>query len=259
MSRVKPVFWSEIMYKLGLVSISFRKHSCEEILSAMQKAGLSYIEWGSDVHAPKDDIAALEEIVNLQKKYSIECCSYGTYFRLGVTSIDELEGYINAAKILGTDILRLWCGDKDSEEYTVDEKEKLFDECKKAAKIAEKHNVKLCMECHNWTYTNTRKSAMELISEVASPAFRMYWQPNQFRTQEENIEYAKALSRYTEHIHVFNWKREEHFPLELGIDVWKKYLAEFEGERALLLEFMPDNEIESLKIEAEALRKIASN
>lgn len=246
-----------MLYKLGLVSISFRELSPKEIIKSVKAAGLTCIEWGSDVHAPKDNIAVLNEIVELQGQYGIECCSYGTYFRLGVTPIEELEDYINAAKILGTDILRLWCGDKDSQEYTKAEKEKLFDECKKAAKIAEKHGVKLCMECHNWTYTNTLQAALELISEVDSQSFRMYWQPNQFRSLEENLCYAEHIGEYTEHIHVFNWSGKEKYPLKDAIEIWQNYLDKFAGDRVLLLEFMPDNRIESLKAEAEALCEIA--
>ena len=40
------------MYHAGLVSISFRENSPEEIVKACVAAGLRYIEWGSDVHAP---------------------------------------------------------------------------------------------------------------------------------------------------------------------------------------------------------------
>jgi len=54
-------------YNLGLVSITFRDKTPEEILSAMKDTGLSFIEWGSDVHAPKDDIERLEGIAALQK------------------------------------------------------------------------------------------------------------------------------------------------------------------------------------------------
>ena len=46
-------------YTYGLVSVSFRKNSPEEILSAMKDSDLSVIEWGSDVHAPSDDIQNL--------------------------------------------------------------------------------------------------------------------------------------------------------------------------------------------------------
>ena len=241
-------------YKFGLVSVSFRKHTSEEILSAMKSAGLSCIEWGSDVHCPPEKA---KEIAGLQAQYGIECCSYGTYFRLGVTPMDELPGYIAAAKALGTDILRLWCGNKDSGEYTETEKAVLFANCKAAAEIAEKSGVTLCMECHLGTYTNTKESALELMQAVDSKHFRMYWQPNQYVSEEENLAYAKLLAPYSEHLHVFNWKMDEKFPLGGAKKIWKAYLSCFEKNKTLLLEFMPDGKLETLAVEAAALKEIA--
>ena len=113
-------------FNLGLCSISFRKNTPQEILTEMKNAGLIYIEWGSDVHAPQKDIEKLTNIANLQKEYNIKCSSYGTYFRIGVTPTEELQEYINAAKILGTNVLRLWCGNKNSQDYSAEEKTALF-------------------------------------------------------------------------------------------------------------------------------------
>lgn len=240
-------------YDLGLVSVTFRDKTPREILVAMKEAGLKVIEWGSDVHCPPENA---EEIAKLQKEFGIKCCSYGTYFRLGVTPLKELENYVAAAKILGTDILRLWCGDKNSEDYSAEEKESLFEQCCAAAKVAERENVTLCMECHNWTYTNTQKGAKELIEFVNSENFQMYWQPNQFKTFEENLEYAKAISSCTKHIHVFKWQGQRKFSLKEGVAEWKQFLGCFEGNRTLLLEFMPDDKIETLKSESDALREI---
>ena len=247
------------MYKLGLVSISFRKHSPEEIILAAKKAGLECIEWGSDVHAPCNDTEKLNSIAALQKEHGIYCSSYGTYFRLGVSEIEELPQYITAAKTLGTDILRLWCGDKAYAEYTEKEKELLFAECRKAAEIAETENVTLCMECHNHTFTDEIEAALELMKAVDSPYFRMYWQPNQFKTVQQNMNYAENISEYARHVHVFNWSGDERYPLEESIEIWQKYLDNFKGERALLLEFMPDDDIETLSREAQALRRITEN
>lgn len=95
------------MYRLGLVSISFRNIDVEAIIKYAKDAGLSCIEWGSDVHAPNDDVKKLDKIVELQNRYGIKCCSYGTYFRLGKNDITQLQSYIDAAKALETDILRL--------------------------------------------------------------------------------------------------------------------------------------------------------
>lgn len=244
-------------YELGLVSISFRKNSPQEILAAMKQAGLTCIEWGSDIHAPKDDEARLQELAALQKQYGIRCCAYGTYFRLGQTPMEELPGYIAAAKILGTDILRLWCGTKNSEEYTPEEEEELYTLCRRAAKMAEEAGVAFCLECHMNTYTNRKEAALGLMLWVNSEAFRMYWQPHQYRTTEENVAYARLLAPYTEHLHVFNWKEKEKFPLAEGKAFWKQYLACFPKDKHLLLEFMPDGKLETLKTEAAALREIA--
>ena len=245
------------MYSLGVVSISFRPYSPREILAAMQRAGLTCIEWGSDVHAPCDDEAALTAIAQLQAEYGITCCSYGTYFKLGVTPIEELERYILAAKRLGTDVLRLWCGSKGSADHTAQETEELFALCRQAAAIAATHGVTLCMECHGYTYTDTKESALALMQAVDSPHFRMYWQPCQ--TPAENEAYAALLAPYTEHLHVFNWVGMERFPLAQGLDHWRRYLQVLGGSHTLLLEFMPDDDLATLDREAAALKELVGD
>ena len=240
----------------GLVSVSFRSLSFEEIIRIAKEAGLKGIEWGSDVHAPYTDTKRLDAIREAGEKAGIACCSYGTYFRLGVTPMEELGGYIAAAKRLGTDILRLWCGDKSTALYTEEEKAALFAACQEAAQIAGKENVILCMECHPNTFTEELCGALELMETVASPNFRMYWQPNQHRTEEEKNEYARMIAPYAMHLHVYNWCKTDAFPLREGIAKWKRYLENFAGDRMLLLEFMPHHLPEELNAEADALREI---
>lgn len=240
-------------YKLGLVSVSFRSHSTEDIVREMNKAGLTYIEWGSDVHAPVDKT---ENVAALQKKYGIECCSYGTYFRLGTGTLQELSEYIRGAKNLGTSVIRVWCGNRSDSQYTPREKQELFDSCRKAAAMAMEERVTLCLECHNDTYTQTLKGALEVINAVNMQSLRMYWQPNQYTAKDVNLRYAEGIAPYTEHIHVFNWHGDDKLPLQDATDQWREYLACFPGSRHLLLEFMPDGNIESLCTEAAALRNI---
>lgn len=246
------------MYKAGLCSVSFRKNSPDEILSACKNAGLSYIEWGSDIHAPESDESKLIEIAELQAKYNIKCSSYGSYFRIGQNSIDELQKYIRSAKILGTKIIRIWCGTKGSSEYSNEETEILINECISTAKIAEENDVILCLECHVWTYTDSLQSALYVMKKVNKSSFRMYWQPNQFSKEENNLEYAEGISQYITNIHVFNWEGSVKKPLGQGLDVWKKYLEKTGDDKTLLLEFMPDDSITSLKEEAASLLKLIS-
>ena len=246
------------MIHTGLVSVSFRDLSPEEIAQEMVKCGLKYVEWGSDVHAPCADTARLEQIVSLQKQYGITCCSYGTYFRLGFTPNTELPAYICAAKRLGTKTLRLWAGKKSPDMYTPEERDGFFDVCRQAAKLAEDAGVVLCMECHRNSYTQTKDGALELMLAVNSPAFRMYWQPNQTLTFQENMEYIQALRPYIDNLHVFHMKDQIRYPLSTGEEEWKTYLGQFAGDRMALLEFMPDGQVESLPVEAQTLRRIAA-
>lgn len=243
-------------FSLGLCSVSFRQNTPLEIIAGAKNAGLNCIEWGSDIHAPCNNIEALKNITVLQKKYDIFCSSYGTYFYIMRDKTEDIINYINAAKILGTNILRLWCGEKGSSQFTESEKLQLFAECKKLAEIAQNEGVILCMECHAGTFTDTAESSIELIENVNSPNFKMYWQPYIKLSDSENEETAKILSPYTENIHVFYWVDKKPQNLSKGIDVWKKYLANFSGKRSLLLEFMPDGKIESLKTETQTLKSI---
>ena len=247
-------------YELGLVSISFRKCSPEEIVRAVKNAGLTCIEWGSDVHAPVGNIERLREIAALQAEYGVTCSSYGTYFRLGVTPLADLPAYIAAAKILGTNVLRLWGGTKQGADMTPEELAAFTDTCKQAAAMAEEAGVILCLECHMLSVTETPDYAVALMEDVSSPAFRMYWQPFQWLDSEGSLAVAKAYAPYAEHIHVFNWHPPKmapaKSPLAEAVEDWRAYLSVLPAPRALLLEFMPDDRIETLPAEAEALRTI---
>ena len=243
-------------YRLGLVSVSFRRHSPEEIVKAARAAGLTCIEWGSDIHAPCRDTARLFEIVRLQKEYGMICSSYGTYFRLGVTPLAELSDYISAAKILGTNILRVWGGTKKGADMTPEELASFTDTCQKAAAMAEEAGVILCMECHMLSVTETTDYGVALLEAVNSPHFRMYWQPFQWLDTAGSLDVAKTYAPFVQHIHVFNWRGPKKLSLSEAVEDWRAYLSVLPPPRALLLEFMPDDRMETLLAEAEALRQI---
>lgn len=244
-------------YKLGLASVSFRQSSPEQILSAAKAACLSCIEWGADVHAPFDDPEKIADVAKLQAGYGIECSSYGSYFRIGESDNGDLPKLASAAKVLGTNIVRIWAGSKGSEQFDETDAEKFIKECRAVAQFGEENGIIFCLECHIRTFTDTKEAAYRLITSVNSPCFRMYWQPNQYKNEQENLEYARLIAPYTEHIHVFNWSGNDKSPLRTSIPQWKKYLSLFGGGKTLLLEFMPDGEISSLKAEAKSLRILA--
>ena len=212
---------------------------------------------GSDVHAPYNEPEKLRYIAKAQAEAGIVCPSYGTYFKLGVDDVELLHGYAEAARILGTDILRLWCGNKNYTDLTPEEREFMIGECKKAAKIAEEEGVVLCMECHQKSFTNVLEGALDLMRSVNSPAFRMYWQPSTTAPVEDNIRYALGIKDYVDTIHVFYYKDGKKAHLSEGIEDWGKYLEIFDRDKKLLLEFMPDGSPDSLAGEAAALNGLA--
>ncbi len=246
-----------MLYK-GLVSVSFRPYAPEEILAAMVGARLDAIEWGSDVHAPCHDRERLLHISALQKEMGIRCSSYGTYFRVGKDAPADILPYIEAAKLLGCDILRIWCGTKGSADCTEADFLAICRDSRAIAAYAEAAGVKICFEFHVGTYTDTAKSAIRLMEAVHSPHLRMYWQPSQFRSDEENLRETRMIAPYVEMIHVFNWSGAGKFPLSEAIPLWRDYLSAFDGKRQIgcLLEFMPDGRPETLPRETEALNQI---
>ncbi len=244
------------MFRLGVCSVSFRALSPEEVIKTVREAGLEAIEWGSDVHAPCNAPEKLYEIKKAQDAAGLACSSYGTYFKVGENSPEELSAYIDAAEILGTKMLRIWCGKKNYEDMTEEERESVRSDCRACAAIAEKRGAVISIECHPNSYTNSIEGALNLMESVNSPALRMYWQQNINGGDELNLDYASKIAKWTTNIHVFYYENGKKLRLEAGVEKWKKYLSCFDGERTLLLEFMPDNNPDALAGEAAALRSI---
>ena len=59
-------------FHTGLVSISFRRYSVDEIIAACREAGLEWIEWGSDVHVPAGNLTVADEVAAQMKEAGLE-------------------------------------------------------------------------------------------------------------------------------------------------------------------------------------------
>lgn len=245
------------MHPIGLASIAFRQLSAEEILSAAKSAGLQYIEWGSDVHAPKDDPATLDRVAQLTREAGLQISSYGTYFRINRNTPEELLGYIHAAKRLGTNILRIWCSGEPNK-LSPEELEARYEKCRVLAQIAWEHGVLLCAECHSDTLTDNAQSSLALLQAVNSPALRMYWQPNKHMDPEQNLAFAAQVAPFTVHVHMFNIRDSVQLPLADAVEDWKKYAQALGTNHIYLLEHLPNDDVALLPSEAAAIRQILS-
>ena len=243
-------------FQTGLVSISFRRYSVDEILTACRAANLSLIEWGSDVHVPAGDAAAADLVAKKTADAGMKCITYGSYFRIAHTPLAEFDAYLDSACRLGAKNIRLWCGTIGSAQTTPELRERIVTEGRAAAEMAAKCGLNITLECHSGTLTDDCSSAMRYIREVDHPAMRLYWQPSQFHSEAYNIETANAYAPYTEGLHVFHWDASHRYPLADGTAIWEKYLPPFRAQTrpiALLLEFMHDDRLETLAETAKTL------
>lgn len=241
----------------GLVSISFRKYSPAQILSACKTAGLSFIEWGSDVHVPAGNAQTADEVAKMTADAGLQTITYGSYFRIAHTPLAELDAYLDSACRLGAKNIRMWCGTTPSAQATPEIRERIVSDGRAAAERAAAHGLNITLECHSGTLTDECDSAMRYLAEVNHPAMRMYWQPCQFHSEQYNLATAQAYAPYTECLHVFQWDASHRYPLAEGADIWAKYLDIFrkeEREIGLLLEFMHDDRLETLAETAKTLR-----
>lgn len=248
----------------GLVSVSFRALSCEEIITLAVQNGLKAIEWGADVHVLPGETARAREVGKLTAEAGLTVAAYGSYYKLGQLpareqQAAELQKLLKNAALLGTDTIRIWAGSKGSADVTESERQALVSEAAFLAEIAAGAGVRLCFECHPHTLTDERDAALFLLQSVNRDNVRIYWQPNQYKTASANRQYLRAILPWLTNLHVFHWRGEEKLPLALAADQWRDYLtiAASDGQRHYcLLEFMPDGKKESLPQEAKALESI---
>lgn len=243
----------------GLVSISFRRYSVDDILDACQKAGLAWIEWGSDVHVPAGNAAIADEVAAKTQAAGLRTIAYGSYFRLGGNKPAEFAPYVDSAKRLGAKVIRVWGGVKGSANMTAEERERLVADAREIADMAQAAGLIVTLECHSDTVTDHIDSGMEFYQAVNHPALRAYWQPSQFYDEAYNLDAAARYAPMTECLHVFQWSRTARHPLPEGRDVWAKYLGIFRPEAmtrdiGLLLEFMHDDRLETLQETAKELK-----
>ena len=237
-------------FQTGLVSVTFRQKSISKILSMCRENNLDAIEIGSDVHAPRDDIANCEAIRAAAEKEGVRVISYGTYYKLGEQPDPEktFKEYVRAAKALGAPNLRVWAGTKGSGSVSETERATLTREASLCADIAKESGMAISFEFHGGTLTDDPDSALRLMRELDRENAHLYWQPNQYRDIEFNVMSLKKVLNYVSTIHVFAWDARSgnciRYPLADHADVWKRYLdilASDNREHALLLEFVKDD------------------
>ncbi len=257
-----------IMFKTGIVSVTFRKKSIDEIITLTCDNGLDAIEVGSDVHAPFDNLDECRRIAALAKENGIAIASYGSYYKLGQegNSQELFAAYLAAAKALGTANIRLWAGSKGSAVATDEQRTAWTAEAAACAEAAAKEGIAVSFEYHPGTLTDTAESALRFMREINHPNAYLYWQPNQSQDEEYNLAALRAVLPYVTNFHVYAWDARGgslvRYPLSQHEAIWKRYLEILASDKKphhLLLEFVKDDSDEQFCEDAKNLLKWSKN
>ena len=256
------------MLLTGVASVSFRGNSAEEIICAAKNAGLQGIEWGGDDHVHAGDVARAHEVRRMTEDAGLRVTSYGTYYYLGEND-DPAAAFgavLACAEALGVTIVRIWGGKKGSAELSENEFSALVDEAQLLCDLAAEKGMTVSLECHNNSVTDEYKAELRFLETVNRANMTTYWQPNQDHSEAYNLDSITALAKYITNLHVFQIRREPDgsitsFPLEEGIDVWRRYLSlalRVASPCAALIEFVYDDRLETLAPTAATLNRWAA-
>ncbi len=243
----------------GLVSITFRQLSPTEIIQLVTRAQLRAIEWGGDVHVPHGDLVAARDVRQQTLAAGLQVAAYGSYYRVSHAETGSFDAVLAAAVALGAPTIRVWAGKQGSAEADEAYWSAVIEDSGRIADLAARAGTKIAYEFHANTLTDTNESARRLLSEVNHPNIRSYWQPPRYSTVANNLAGIDAVAPWLDNIHLFHWHRTSgaRETLATGEGDWQQYLekvAELEGDRFALLEFVRDDSPEEFLQDASTLR-----
>ncbi len=245
------------MLHTGLLSVTFRKLSPQEIVSLVVEAGLEAIEWGGDVHVPPGNVELASEVRQLTEEAGLKVASYGSYYRLGSSSY-KFEDVLDSAVALGAPTIRIWAGNKGSDIADEAWWDEVIEDTQRIASLAEAAGVRIAFEFHGNTLTDGLEPALKLLKGVNHPNVYTYWQPLPTLKQEDYLSDIEALSPWLTNVHVYYITPGLRFPLAEGEAEWDKYMEALppSEERYAMLEFVKDDSPQQFLDDAATLKRI---
>lgn len=250
------------MLRSGLVSITFRKLSVEEVVDLAHSAGVEGIEWGGDVHVPPGDMARAREVRRLTEDAGLMVSAYGSYYRLRPDQDEDhpFEAVLATAVGLGAPVIRVWAGDQPSTAVDTAGRAGIVEQSRRIADLAAAQGIAIAYEYHGNTLTDALDSALDLLRAVDHPNVSTFWQPPNGRPPEENRAGLDAVAPYVTNIHCFHWwpTSKDRHPLADGEANWNLYLdriAALPGDRFVSIEFVKDDAPEQFLQDAATLKR----
>lgn len=245
----------------GLTSVTFRSLEVDEIIDLCEKNGIKGIEWGGDIHVPPGDLSQAAKTQELCHEAGVQIAAYGSYYRAGCVDPQnqDFSEVLATATALGAPCIRVWTGPKGPDDTSPDLFEKVCQDLFRIADLAAEEGIRVVLEHHAKTLTETNTSLRELLDRVDHPKVEMLWQYQPHRSQAENMESLEICLPRLANLHVFYWTDAlERRPLCEGSDFWSTVLdrvhsTEKKKRRFALLEFVRDDSVEQFREDARTL------
>lgn len=253
--------------KTGLVSITFRKLSVEEIVGLVQRTKLEGIEWGGDVHVPHGDLVRAETVRRVTVDAGLGISAYGSYYRfdecLGQRVEDEVawSAVLDTASALEAPTIRVWAGRLGAEATSDELRGRIVERCREICEEAQARNISIGLEFHDQTLTDSNEGTAAFLQEVGHANLFTFWQPYMCATHAYRMEGLRALLGSVSNIHCNHFSKEgwpHSLMLEEGEEAWSDILgvlASDERERWISIEHVKDHEVENFLRDAATLRR----
>ena len=101
-------------FAAGLVTVTFRQLAPAEIVQLAQRAGVSTLEWGGDLHVPPGDLQRAADVRAMTRDAGLTVAASGSYFRVGDDDASQFQPVLQTALALGAPALRIWPGRRAS-------------------------------------------------------------------------------------------------------------------------------------------------
>ncbi|GAA1497967.1 sugar phosphate isomerase/epimerase family protein [Paeniglutamicibacter kerguelensis] len=240
----------------GLCSVTLRSLGIEQVVATAAAAGLSGIEWGSDVHVV--DAASADLAREACAAAGLRVFSLGSYYRAG--SFGDFDVVAALAARLGAPRIRIWAGEADPADADEGTWEAVVGDTRRIAEIAAAHGLELAFEFHDGSLTSSVESTLELLAQVDRPNVGTYWQPAVGIGDREALESLRRVIGHVTGIHCFSWwPATERLALEERGGLWRDVAAavlEHGREMDLMLEFVAGDSPDQLINDAIFLRKL---
>ena len=257
--------------KTGLCSITFRQLGITQIVELVQQAGLDAVEWGGDLHVKPGGIAAANDARRQCRDSGLEVSSYGSYYT--VLDADggeqDFNPVLETTLALDTDTIRIWAGALPSGYAERAYRTRFIEKLRADLDAAAAQNVRLALEFHVNTLSDSNAAALALLDEINHPNLYTYWQPIYWLADTDYcLDGLEKLAGRILNLHVFNWRFHagrgswgesvDRLSLEEGAVEWEKYLSVPlpAGTHYALMEFVRDDDPLQFAKDAVTLKRI---